>query len=116
VSIRPEKGDDNWLSNQGQTSQQQSRQQLFLNNTLTSGPLAAPGITLFVTLGQSYNHQDQPSPSTISSDNFDSTRTLLQERLRTRSMPSSRKDNAYNAAVSSRTIKPGTYRPIITYA
>jgi len=109
VSIATEKGSASWLSNQGHTSNSNHSNSYALNNTLNfRRRWRLPGRTLFVTLSQSYNHQDQPSSIYNLVDNFDSTRTLLGRTLTNQMNAQLSKDNAYNAAVSyTEPIKPG---------
>lgn len=117
VGISTQKAGPAWLSNQGHTDNNNHADSYSLNNTLNfRRRWRLPGRTLFVTLTQSYDHQDQPASVYSLVNYFDSTGNLLQRTLTNQSSGQTSKNDSYGASVSyTEPIKPGhvldfTYR------
>jgi hypothetical protein len=109
VAIATQKGTDSWLSNQGQTHNNNHSEGYSLNNTMNfRRRWRLPGRTLFITATQSYSHQDQPSSVYNLVNNFDSAQTLLQRTLTNLQSTQQSKDNNYSGSVSyTEPLKPG---------
>jgi hypothetical protein len=101
VAISTQKGNANWLSNQGHTQNSNHSNSFSVNNTLNfRRRWRLPGRTLFVTATQSYSHQDQPSSIYNLVNNFDSTQTLLRRTLTDQQSSQLSKDNNYSGSIS----------------
>ena len=117
VGISTEKAGTSWLSNQGHTDNNNHADSYSITNALNfRRRWRLPGRTLFISLTQSYDHQDQPSSLHSLVDYFDSTHTLLQRTQTNLVSAQLSKNDSYGTAVSyTEPLKPGhildfTYR------
>lgn len=117
VGISTQKSGPAWLSNLGHTDNDSHSDGYSINNTLNfRRRWRLPGRTLFVSLSQSYDHQDQPATTYSLVNYFDSTGKQLQRTLINQASGQLSKNDSYGAAVSyTEPIKPGhvldfTYR------
>lgn len=117
VGISTQKASPAWLSNLGHTDNNNHSDSYSLSNTLNfRRRWRLPGRTVFVSLIQTYDHQDQPSSLYSLVDYFDSTGALLQQRATHQSSGQLSKNESYGAALSyTEPLKPGhvldfTYR------
>jgi len=117
VGISTQKSGPAWLSNQGHTKNDSHSDSYSINNTLNfRRRWRLPGRTLFVSLAQSYDHQDQPATTYSLINYFDSTGKQLQHTLINQASGQLSKNDSYGASVSyTEPIKPGhvldfTYR------
>ena len=117
VGISTQKTGPSWLSNLGRTNNDNHADEYSLSNTLNfRRRWRLPGRTLFLSLTQSYDHQDQPASIYSFVNYFDSTGTLLQQKQTDQSSGQLSKNDSYGASVSyTEPLKPGhildfTYR------
>ena len=117
VGISTQKAGPSWLSNLGHTDNNNHSDSYSLSNTLNfRRRWRRPGRTLFLSLTQSYDHQDQPASINSLVNYYDSTGTLLQQ-IKTDQISGQLSNNdGYGASVSyTEPLKPGhildfTYR------
>jgi len=117
VLISTQKSAAPWISNQGHTANENHSDGYSLNNTLNfRRRWRLPGRSLFVTLSQSHDHQDQPATTYSLVNYFDSTGQQLQRKLIDQASGQLSKNDSYGASVSyTEPIRPGhvldfTYR------
>ncbi|MBS1663288.1 MAG: TonB-dependent receptor [Bacteroidetes bacterium] len=117
VGIQTQKNGPAWTSNQGHTNNSNHSDGYNINNNLNfRRRWRLPGRTLFLSLTQSHDHQDQPSTLYSLVNYFDSTGNTLQRKET--NLVSDQQSNAdsYSASISyTEPIKPGhlldfTYR------
>jgi len=117
VGISTEKAGAAWPSNQGHTDNDNHADSYSLNNSLNfRRRWHRTGRTLFISLTQSYDHQDQPSSLFSLVDHFDSTHKLLQRTQTNLVSAQTSKNDGYGTSISyTEPLKPGhildfTYR------
>ncbi|HEY4288827.1 MAG TPA: TonB-dependent receptor [Puia sp.] len=117
VGISTQKAGPAWLSNLGHTDNNSHSDSYSLSNTLNfRRRWRRPGRTLFLSLTQSYDHQDQPASVYSLVNYFDSTGALLQRTQTNQTSGQLSNNDGYGASVSyTEPLKPGhildfTYR------
>jgi Outer membrane protein beta-barrel family len=103
------KNTSGYLSNQGTTYNSSHSDGYSINNMLNFRQRwRLPGRTLYVSLTQAGNHQDQPQHIYNLVNNFDSTGSLLTRTLTDQNSSQLSKSNSYGASVSyTEPLRPG---------
>lgn len=109
VAIQTQKTGPGYLSNQGRTDNSNHSNGYNITNVLNfRGRWRKPGRSLFASLSESYNHQNQPQNIFSLVNNFDSTGSLLSQTLTNQTQTQLSKNETYAASFAyTEPLKPG---------
>ena len=109
VAIQTAKTSNSYLSNQGRTDNSSHSNQYNITNALNFRQRwRRPGRTLFLSLTQSYEHQNQPQNIFSLVNNFDSSGSPLSQTLTNQTQSQLSKNEGYGAAIAyTEPLKPG---------
>ncbi|HEV2480676.1 MAG TPA: outer membrane beta-barrel protein [Puia sp.] len=109
VAIQTQKTGPGYLSNQGRTDNSNHSNEYNITSVLNfRRRWRRPGRTLFASLSESYDHQDQPQNIFSLVNNFDSTGSLLSQTLTNQTQSQVSSNASYAASVAyTEPLKPG---------
>jgi hypothetical protein len=109
VAIQTQKTGPGYLSNQGRTDNSNHSDEYNITNVLNFRQRwRRPGRTLYASLSESYDHQNQPQHIFSLVNNFDSTGNLLSQTLTNQNQSQLSKTETYAASVAyTEPLKPG---------
>lgn len=109
VAIQTQKTGPGYLSNQGRTNNSNHSDEYNITNIVNFRQRwSLPGRTLYASLSQSYDHQNQPQNIFSLVNNFDSTGSLLSQTLTNQTQSQLSRNETYAGSVAyTEPLKPG---------